>query len=814
MGNYRSKEDDAAKIFTSVYVTNFPESVSAKELFNSCKVYGHVLDSFIPNKRANNGKRFGFIRFLNVFNAERLVSNLCMVWIGRHKLQANIARFQRSMASGHYVGVKSTCGIKVNKMETNSSDNVNEKDNVFNGGGILICFSKIARPMTKLTQKSIKFDWGEKAEAAFQLLKRKLCSAPILALPEGSENFVVYCDASHKGLGVVLMQKEKVIAYASRQLKCVVFTDHKSLQHILDQKELNMRQRCWLELLSDNDCEIRYHPEKANVVADAVSLEKSNKNVIGCFNGIPTGETDSMGGGRRDTLQVIKTFIRIANKWGELLDVDDQEDTCFHSKRLCIHTKMDRSISDEFKIIHRGKTYWVQANETPGWVPDFLDEFDEEEDQDDNNVNDDEVKEQNPDLFRDDSVDERIPDTLFQEEVQAVNNMEEGVIEQDAEQSDDPFNIYPMINKLEKTDRKENISDGMENSIEKNATSKNCKFTKQTNDGGNDSISSGRFKVFEIPRNGGSVLGLLDEVVNVGQVMGCKMKGCVSNIAEIIKAQGTEEKLLLVAVYAPQDAREKNMLWDYLQREISRWKGEVVIMGDFNEVRCKSDRFGSVFNEQGALSFNSFIFLFLKFRRALHGENGKIGTVSRGGHNSCWLVIVHELSSLLKNGIDVMKYLRIKLGNGEDTKFWEDKRCDGGTLKDRFHRLNPRGGIEMDQFGKVVDLIKEVSLNSSADRWLWELEKTGEFSPTRFNISCRGICIDSILCANCDKGVETTSHLFFSCSLARKVVNLINRWWSLADVELESYEDWVIWFDHIRLPPKNKKMLEGVFYGM
>ncbi|GJY82739.1 putative reverse transcriptase domain-containing protein, partial [Tanacetum coccineum] len=75
------------------------------------------------------------------------------------------------------------------------------------------------RPMTKLTQKNVKFDWSEKAEAAFQLLKQKLCSAPILALPEGSENFVVYCDASRKGLGAVLMQREKVIAYASRQLK-------------------------------------------------------------------------------------------------------------------------------------------------------------------------------------------------------------------------------------------------------------------------------------------------------------------------------------------------------------------------------------------------------------------------------------------------------------------------------------------------------------------------------------------------------------------------------------------------------------------
>ncbi|GKA96660.1 putative reverse transcriptase domain-containing protein [Tanacetum coccineum] len=135
-------------------------------------------------------------------------------------------------------------------------------------------FSKIDKPMTKLTQKSVKFDWSEKAKDAFQLLKQKLCSAPILALPEGSENFVVYCDASHKGLGAVLMQRDKTLLYGT---ECVVFTDHKSLQHILDQKELNMRQRRWLELLSDYDYEICYHPGKANVVADALSRKEQNK---------------------------------------------------------------------------------------------------------------------------------------------------------------------------------------------------------------------------------------------------------------------------------------------------------------------------------------------------------------------------------------------------------------------------------------------------------------------------------------------------------------------------------------------------------
>ncbi|GKA28227.1 putative reverse transcriptase domain-containing protein [Tanacetum coccineum] len=165
--------------------------------------------------------------------------------------------------------------------------------------------------MTKPTQKKVKFDWGDKQEATFQLLKEKLCSAPILAIPEGAENFIVYCDASHKGLGAILMQNKKVIAYASQYLeiheknytthdlelgavvfalkiwrhylygiKCTMFTNHKSLQHILDQKELNMRQLLWLELLSDYDCEIHYHPGKANVVADALSRKERIKPLL------------------------------------------------------------------------------------------------------------------------------------------------------------------------------------------------------------------------------------------------------------------------------------------------------------------------------------------------------------------------------------------------------------------------------------------------------------------------------------------------------------------------------------------------------
>ncbi|GJZ12980.1 putative reverse transcriptase domain-containing protein [Tanacetum coccineum] len=139
-------------------------------------------------------------------------------------------------------------------------------------------------------------------------IPKKLCNTPILALLEGSKDFIAYCDASIKGLGDVLMKREMVIAYAPRQLKIheknytthdlelgvvvfalkiwrhylhgtkwTVFIDHKSLQHILDQKEMNMRQRRWLELRSDYDCEIRYHLGKANVVTDALSRKEQIK---------------------------------------------------------------------------------------------------------------------------------------------------------------------------------------------------------------------------------------------------------------------------------------------------------------------------------------------------------------------------------------------------------------------------------------------------------------------------------------------------------------------------------------------------------
>ncbi|GKD04625.1 putative reverse transcriptase domain-containing protein, partial [Tanacetum coccineum] len=156
--------------------------------------------------------------------------------------------------------------------------------------------------------KNKKYEWGAEQEETFQTLKDNLCNALILSFLDGIKDFVVYCDASNQGLGCLLMQRGKVIAYASRQLKIheknytthdlelgvvvfalktwrhylygtksVIYTDHKSLQHIFDQKELNMHQRRWIGLFGDYKCEIRYHPGKANVVADALSRKERVK---------------------------------------------------------------------------------------------------------------------------------------------------------------------------------------------------------------------------------------------------------------------------------------------------------------------------------------------------------------------------------------------------------------------------------------------------------------------------------------------------------------------------------------------------------
>jgi ribonuclease HI len=174
-------------------------------------------------------------------------------------------------------------------------------------------FSKIVKPLTTLLEKDREFKWTGACQSSFEEVKKRLTTTPVLVMPDLQKSFDIYCDASRQGLGCVLMQEGHVIAYASRQLrkhelnypthdlelaavvhalkiwrhyvmgtKCQIYTDHKSLKYFFTHKDLNLRQRRWLELIKDYDLEIHYHPGKANLVADAL-CRKSHANMAMVF---------------------------------------------------------------------------------------------------------------------------------------------------------------------------------------------------------------------------------------------------------------------------------------------------------------------------------------------------------------------------------------------------------------------------------------------------------------------------------------------------------------------------------------------------
>nr|GFA24313.1 nucleotide-binding alpha-beta plait domain-containing protein [Tanacetum cinerariifolium] len=510
MGNYRTKEDDVASISTSVYVTNFPESILAKDLFKACRQYGHVVDSFIPNKKSKTGKRFGFVKFINVFSEERLINNLCTVWIDRFKLHANIARFQRPMGKKEENGGKKPFVVPVHSDQAKKNDRqgtVKSYRGALNGDN---------------NKKTMEF-------ASFANLKVALAN-------EG------FMDITIKYMGELWVVMEFKSEDSLRKFKkCIsVLTWFSQVTNATNEFEVEERI-AWIEV-----------------------------------EGIPF------------RLWTKNTFTRIADKWGKLLDVDDQDDLCFHSKRLCVHMKSCKSIQEEFKIIHRGRGYWIRANETPGWVPDFTDDTEDEEI---NSLNEGDLEQKSAE-FEENSDEEIVPDTIFEGDDVEKRVADEKKEEKEMENSADPFNIYSLLNR---PSGQNNGEDGSHMIEKVNDAQNNCCENPNVKGTGNGSISSGHFKVSEVPKTGGSMIDLLEEVVKVGQDPNSLIKNnsTVSDYFVIVwgEWQTTQKKTMFIVVYAPQECKEKIALWDFLHQEIGKWNGDVIIMSDFNEVR--SDGFQS-----------------------------------------------------------------------------------------------------------------------------------------------------------------------------------------------------------------------------
>nr|GEW23231.1 RNA-directed DNA polymerase, eukaryota [Tanacetum cinerariifolium] len=268
--------------------------------------------------------------------------------------------------------------------------------------------------------------------------------------------------------------------------------------------------------------------------------------------------------------------------------------------------------------------------------------------------------------------------------------------------------------------------------------------------------------------------------------------------------------------------------------------------------------------------------LWTKVIKAIYGEDGSFDKVGVSGGRTCWKSIVQEVKVLQGRGVNVHDFIKLKLGNEDCSRFWIDKWYEGEVLKRLFPRvyalelnknvsvsskLNAprldtsfrriaRSGIEETQFNSMVEIVKATSLMPCDDRYTWSLENDGTFSvidgnrfqevslstrwvksvpikvnilawkvksnalPTCFNISRRGIDIDSIDCPICKMGVETTSHVFFQCNVVRQIMRKISSWWSVDYMEVNSYEDWRAWLVSTRIRSSLKGIIEGIYYGL
>ncbi|GJS72199.1 RNA-directed DNA polymerase, eukaryota [Tanacetum coccineum] len=275
------------------------------------------------------------------------------------------------------------------------------------------------------------------------------------------------------------------------------------------------------------------------------------------------------------------TFKRIASKWGTLIHVDSHEDGNFYTKRICINTNIISNILESFKIIYRGKLFWVRAKEVSGWELDFMEDNDDDSDNDDDLIND----------------------------LKKMKNWKKNK------------------RRIQKTlSTYTNFSLRIRRTTTKNSIWKTVLKDKFNEDAA-ESTCSGHFKKSHISCTGGSILQVMEEMVKETKMENIDLfsiKRCWGNLAfdyahsafvgnsdyfVIVRGDwipnGT--KLLIISIYAPQYLSEKKMLWDYLSYVIVLWAGEVVVMGDFNEVRKKDKNFGSVFNVHGSNAFNLFI---------------------------------------------------------------------------------------------------------------------------------------------------------------------------------------------------------------
>ncbi|GJW25846.1 RNA-directed DNA polymerase, eukaryota, reverse transcriptase zinc-binding domain protein [Tanacetum coccineum] len=538
MDHRRSNEDEVHKISTSIFVTNFPDQFSAKDLWKACNQYGRVIDAFIPNRSAISGKRFGFVRFSKTFDVDHLVNNLCTIWIGRHKLHANISRFNKPPLNNS----KSQFSAKANS-KTVSDDSL--KKNGANG------YSNSYAHAAKIGHSN---SYAHAAKIGHQTHYVEKESKPAIVLDDSCGN---QCD-----FATVLMGKVKELSSLTN-LKLVLANEG------FDYIKLKYMGGFWvmIEFLSE------------------VAKEKFKDNVaIGSwFSQLQQASNDFLIDERVAWVDIEgvplkvwskSTFSRIASKWGDILHID-QEDEVFHSKRICVKTKIVENIYESFKIISK--------------------------DEDLHDVNEGIHKDN---IVDEDSEIEEVVETIFEKESSLVHMKDDSNDDHIEARSEDPFNIYELLNKnkdnnVEGSNSNDSLKypPGFTPTVASENQSKACNESVVANEEHLQSVLEQ--KITSVKKKNGSLSNLRDgrdDSVCSGIAQRAKKDWvkelCINNKVNFLSLQETKmEAIELLNVKA---------CWGV-------WVPSVIIMGDFNEVRIQTERFGSKFNVHGADAFNSFI---------------------------------------------------------------------------------------------------------------------------------------------------------------------------------------------------------------
>ncbi|GKA75340.1 RNA-directed DNA polymerase, eukaryota, nucleotide-binding alpha-beta plait domain protein [Tanacetum coccineum] len=521
----KSKEDQTQVISKSVFVTNFPDHFSFRELWKVCDGYGKVIvDVFIPNKRSKSGKRFAFVRYIKINNIDRVVENLCTVWIGKIRLQANVVRYQRSPRSyensfkptvnvGHKMGsYGNKMGSYVSVLKTS---NPHENSDSMKPALLL--------DDSCIVEKDLSLDLMGKVKDVGSLPNLYLILAK-----EGFENLSI----RYLGGLWVIIEFQSITAKQK-------FSNHVGVGS-------------WFGILN---------PASNSFIVD-------ERVVWVDIEGIPINAWTQ------------NTFSKIAAKWGELLDLEDSDDKSWYRKRLCIKMKLETIISESFKVIVKGKVYWVRAKEANVWFPEFNEEHNDTDSSDEESMGGrmggvfgEKVNEQS---IGEDSEVERVSESSFVNgHTYMHENMSTGTkMRTENEHSGDPFKIYDLLNKNQKKGD-ESIENNlpyppgftpleevcsMPQNNQNAGTTTNGSVTKESTEPlrdicqevseqmkkvrNNASVGSGRENTKGSRTRGGSILELMDELVKVGQTMGYNMDGFMKNMEDIIDSQGVDRGLV------------------------------------------------------------------------------------------------------------------------------------------------------------------------------------------------------------------------------------------------------------------------------